>query len=62
MITAKVPAPVTRHDWCDRCPATAQLQALMPAGKLLFCRHHARVHADGLIAAGARLSFIGPQD
>jgi hypothetical protein len=62
MITAKVPAPATRLDWCDRCPAAAQLQALIPAGELLFCRHHARVHADGLIAAGARLSFIGQQD
>jgi hypothetical protein len=62
MITTKLPAPVLRQDRCDRCPATAHLQALMPAGELLFCRHHARVHADGLIAAGARLSFIGPQD
>jgi hypothetical protein len=34
----------------------------MPAGELLFCRHHARVHRDGLLAAGAVLSFIGQKD
>lgn len=62
MTIAKVTAPVTRHGWCDRCPAAAQLRALMPAGELLFCRHHARVHCDSLLAAGARLSFIGQKD
>jgi len=62
MIIAKVTAPVMRHDWCDRCPAAAQLRARMPAGELLFCRHHARVHCDSLLAAGALLSFIGQKD
>lgn len=62
MITASASPRVTRHGWCDRCPAAAKLRALMPAGELLFCRHHARVHRDGLLAAGAVLSFIGQKD
>jgi hypothetical protein len=48
--------PAVLHGVC-----CADLFVADPIG-LLFCRHHARVHADGLIAAGARLSFIGQQD
>jgi hypothetical protein len=46
-----------RHEPCDRCPATARLCALLPSGVLLFCHHHAMVHRDGLLAAGAVLSI-----
>jgi hypothetical protein len=62
MITANALPPVTHDDWCDRCPAAAQLRASMPAGELLFCRHHAQVHCDGLLAVGAVLSYIGQKD
>lgn len=61
MIIEMATGPVIRND-CDRCPAAAQLRALMPTGELLFCRHHARVHCDGLLAAGARLFLIGQKD
>jgi hypothetical protein len=59
VIIEKVPRPVIRDDRCDRCPAAAHLHARVAAGELLFCRHHARVHCDGLLAAGAALSFTG---
>lgn len=48
-----VPAPPTRADRCDRCPAAAQVRALMTFGELLFCGHHARAFRDGLADAGA---------
>jgi hypothetical protein len=46
---------LTRLDRCDRCSAAAQLIALLPAGELLFCGHHAREYRTGLIDIGARL-------
>jgi hypothetical protein len=30
---------------------------MLPSGVLLFCRHHAMIHRDGLLAAGAVLSI-----
>lgn len=48
-----VPAPLTRADRCDRCPAAAQVRALMTFGELLFCGHHARAFHAGLADAGA---------
>ena len=57
MATIIAPALPARHDRCDRCPATAGLCALLPSGVLLFCHHHALVHRDGLLAAGAVLSI-----
>jgi hypothetical protein len=62
MIIEKVPPPVTRNGRCDRCPAASELHARVTGGELLFCRHHARVHCDGLLAAGAVLSFVGQKD
>jgi hypothetical protein len=49
------PPTLTRLDRCDRCSAAAQLIALLPAGELLFCGHHAREYRAGLIDIGARL-------
>ncbi|HEY3260178.1 MAG TPA: hypothetical protein VGJ95_07895 [Pseudonocardiaceae bacterium] len=58
MTTAHIPtlSPLTSHDRCDRCPAAAALRALLPAGELLFCRHHGRAHRSRLLDAGAILS------
>jgi hypothetical protein len=57
MTTAGVltPPTLTRLDRCDRCSAAAQLIALLPAGELLFCGHHAREYRTHLIDIGARL-------
>ena len=55
-IPGTVPAALTAHDRCDRCPAAAQVIALVPhAGELLFCGHHTRVHAARLRDIGAEL-------
>ena len=51
--------PDTRLERCDRCPAAARLRAVVPAGELYFCGHHARHHVAKLIELGARL---GPAD
>jgi hypothetical protein len=48
--------PLTGHDRCDRCPAAAVLRAVLPAGELLFCGHHARRHRARLVELGAQLS------
>jgi ribosomal protein S14 len=41
--------PLTAQDRCDRCGAQAYVRAVLPGGgDLLFCRHHARAHADRL--------------
>jgi hypothetical protein len=38
-------------DRCDRCGAQARVRAtLAGGGDLLFCGHHARLHADALAA------------
>lgn len=40
---------LTALDRCDRCSAQARVRAVLPGGgDLLFCRHHARLHADAL--------------
>lgn len=40
---------LTAHDRCDRCGAQASVRAeIQGIGDLLFCPHHARVHADKL--------------
>lgn len=57
VITEHLSTPPTRHDQCDRCPAAARLLASLPSGELLFCGHHAQLHYDSLLAAGAALSF-----
>jgi hypothetical protein len=49
------PPTLTRLDGCDRCSAGVQLIALLPAGELLFCEHHAREYRTRLIDIGARL-------
>jgi len=49
-------SPLTHLDRCDRCSAAAQLRAVLPAGELLFCGHHARRHRASLLDAGARLT------
>jgi hypothetical protein len=39
----------TALDRCDRCGAQARVRAtLAGGGDLLFCGHHARLHADAL--------------
>ena len=43
---------------CDRCPATARYQAVLSAGALLFCAHHAREHRARLLEIGVRLSPV----
>lgn len=43
---------------CDRCPAAARFVAVLSAGELLFCGHHARAHRTRLLATGARLSPV----
>jgi acetyl-CoA carboxylase beta subunit len=41
--------PLTALDACDRCGAQAYVRVLLAnAGELLFCAHHARVHAAAL--------------
>jgi ribosomal protein S14 len=40
---------LTTADRCDRCGAQAYVRAILPSGgELLFCRHHARAHAERL--------------
>jgi hypothetical protein len=47
---------LTNRDRCDRCRAAARVRAVLPAGhELLFCSHHARLHAPRLREIGARL-------
>ncbi|GAA1294102.1 hypothetical protein GCM10009609_74110 [Pseudonocardia aurantiaca] len=46
---------LTNRDRCDRCRAAAAVRALLPAGELLFCGHHARKHAPRLREIGAQL-------
>jgi hypothetical protein len=54
------PEPETRAltsaDRCDRCSARALVRALLPAGELLFCGHHARAHEQRLVEIGATLT------
>lgn len=45
---------------CDRCLGTAKVRAVLPAGELRFCWHHAREHRNRLIAAGAVLTWDSP--
>jgi hypothetical protein len=53
----RIPVFITNRDRCDRCMAAAAVRALLPAGdELLFCGHHARVHAPRLREIGAELS------
>jgi hypothetical protein len=41
--------PLTALDLCDRCGAQAYVRVVLPgAGKLLFCAHHSRQHAEAL--------------
>ena len=50
------PFPLSWFNRCDRCSALALMRAVLPAGELLFCGHHAREHRNGLLAVGALLS------
>jgi hypothetical protein len=54
---AGLPA-LTRASRCDRCSARAVIRALLLAGELLFCGHHARAHEERLIEIGAALTFV----
>jgi hypothetical protein len=47
-------------DKCDRCSAAAKVTAVLPAGELRFCWHHARAHWARLVAIGANLSWDTP--
>jgi len=47
---------LTRADRCDRCSARALVRAVLPAGELLVCGHHARAHEERLIEIGAVLT------
>lgn len=49
------PVTFTAEDRCDRCGAQAKLRAVMPAGELLFCGHHARQYADKLRETAVRI-------
>lgn len=43
------PLELTALDRCDRCGAQARVRAVLPGGgDLLFCGHHARLHATAL--------------
>lgn len=45
---------LTAEDRCDRCGAQGVVLLMLPSGGvLLFCGHHARMHAFGLADAGA---------
>lgn len=47
---------LTGRDRCDRCGAQAFVRAVLPSGgELLFCHHHARVHAERLRAVAVAL-------
>jgi hypothetical protein len=57
MFAADIAPFLTRQDRCDRCRAAAQVRAVLPAGNdLLFCAHHARMHASRLREIGALLT------
>jgi hypothetical protein len=47
---ALAPHAFTALDRCDRCGAQAFVRAVLPAGDLLFCAHHAREYGDALAA------------
>ena len=49
------PAALTALDRCDRCGAQALVRAVLPAGELLFCGHHARKHAEALAAVAVQV-------
>ena len=49
---------LTRADRCDRCSSRALVRALLPAGELLFCGHHARAHEERLSEIGAILTIV----
>jgi hypothetical protein len=52
------PLTVAAVGRCDRCPAAARYQAVLSAGALLFCGHHAREHRARLLEIGVRLSPV----
>jgi len=57
VFTADSVPVLTCQDRCDRCRAAAHVRAVLPAGNdLLFCEHHARLHAPRLREIGALLS------
>jgi hypothetical protein len=47
---------LTASDRCDRCGAAARVRAVLPSGgELLFCNHHARLHASKLKELAANI-------
>ncbi len=48
--------PPTPDERCDHCSAAAQVRAVLPAGELLFCGHHACAYQTRLLEIGATLS------
>ena len=48
-------AELTAHDRCDKCGAQAFHRAVLVAGELLFCSHHARKYASTLSQVALRI-------
>ena len=46
--TTLAPHTFTAVDRCDRCGAQAFVRAVLTAGDLLFCAHHAKAYEDKL--------------
>lgn len=54
--TATVTEPeLLATDRCDSCGAQALVRVTFLTGTLLFCRHHARKHKDGLARQGVSI-------
>ena len=49
------PAALLAEDRCDRCNAQALVRVVLPAGELLFCRHHYAKHAAALQPLAVRV-------
>ena len=52
---ALAPHAFTALDRCDRCGAQAFVRAVLTAGDLLFCAHHARAYGEVLAAKAVAL-------
>lgn len=46
---------LTAADRCDRCGAQARIRAILPAGDLLFCAHHAQQYENQLKSAAVQI-------
>jgi hypothetical protein len=43
-VSTAVASQLNASDRCDRCGAQAYVRAILAAGELLLCAHHARQH------------------